>query len=42
MPRGAKQITAVLLDGAKPTGENAFKLTLVERVLSSVLAEAKG
>ena len=42
MARGAKQVTAVLLDGARPTQENAFKLTLVERTLSSVLAEAKG
>jgi xanthine dehydrogenase YagS FAD-binding subunit len=42
MPRGAKQVTAALLDGARPTQENAFKLTLVERTLSSVLAEAKG
>ena len=42
MPRGAKQVTARLLDGAKPTRENAFKLTLVERTLASVLAEAKG
>jgi xanthine dehydrogenase YagS FAD-binding subunit len=42
MPRGAKQVTARLLDGARPTKENAFKLTLVERTLASVLAEAKG
>jgi xanthine dehydrogenase YagS FAD-binding subunit len=42
LPRGAKHVTAVLLDGARPTQENAFKLTLVERTLSSVLAEAKG
>ena len=27
---------------AKPTHENAFKLTLVERTLAAVLAEAKG
>jgi xanthine dehydrogenase YagS FAD-binding subunit len=31
-----------LLDDAKPTPENAFKLSLVERTLASVLAEAKG
>jgi xanthine dehydrogenase YagS FAD-binding subunit len=42
MPRGAKQVVGRLLDGARPTKENAFKLTLVERTLSSVLAEAKG
>jgi xanthine dehydrogenase YagS FAD-binding subunit len=42
MPRGAKAVTARLLDGAKPTEENAFKLTLVERTLGAVLSEAKG
>ena len=41
MPRGAKQMTADLLDGAKPTGENAFKLTLVERTLSSCAGRSK-
>ena len=42
MPRGAKAVVATLLAGAKPTPHNAFKLKLVERVLSAVLAEAKG
>ncbi|MDB5653059.1 MAG: putative xanthine dehydrogenase, binding subunit [Tardiphaga sp.] len=42
MPRGAKAVSAVLLADAKPTHDNAFKLTLVERTLASVLAEAKG
>jgi xanthine dehydrogenase YagS FAD-binding subunit len=42
MPRGAKAVTAQLLAGAKPTHENAFKLTLVERTLGAVLAQAKG
>ncbi|MNF14661.1 hypothetical protein D3C80_2169640 [compost metagenome] len=42
MPRGAKAVTAGLLADAKPTHDNAFKLTLVERTLASVLAEAKG
>jgi len=42
MPRGAKAVTERLLAGAKPTKENAFKLKLVERALSAVLAEAKG
>ncbi len=41
LPRGAKAVTAKLLAGAKPTIENAFKLKLVERVLASVLADAK-
>ncbi|OLP57731.1 molybdopterin dehydrogenase [Xaviernesmea oryzae] len=42
LPRGAKATTAALLDGAKPTEENAFKLTLVERTLSAVLMDARG
>jgi len=42
MRRGAKQVCSILLDGAKPTQQNTFKLTLVERALSSVLAEAIG
>lgn len=42
LPRGAKATTARLLDGARPTDENKFKLALVERTLASVLAEAKG
>jgi xanthine dehydrogenase YagS FAD-binding subunit len=41
MPRGAKAVTAQLLAGAKPTNENAFKLTLVERTLGAVLAQAR-
>ncbi len=41
LPRGAKAVTARLLPGAKPTKENAFKLTLVERTLGAVLAEAR-
>ena len=42
MPRGAKSVAARLLDGAKPTRDNAFKLALVERTLAAVLTEAKG
>ena len=42
MPRGAKAVATRLLAGAKPTRENAFKLTLVERTLGAVLAQAKG
>jgi xanthine dehydrogenase YagS FAD-binding subunit len=42
MPRGAKAVTARLLTDAKPTRENVFKVTLVERTLGAVLAEAKG
>jgi xanthine dehydrogenase YagS FAD-binding subunit len=42
MPNGAKAVTAQLLAGARPTHENSFKLSLVERTLGAVLAEAKG
>ncbi|MCK1709409.1 MULTISPECIES: xanthine dehydrogenase family protein subunit M [unclassified Bradyrhizobium] len=42
MPRGAKAVAARLLDGARPTRDNVFKLALVERTLAAVLAEAKG
>jgi xanthine dehydrogenase YagS FAD-binding subunit len=41
MPRGAKAMTAELLAGARPTEDNAFKLTLVERTLGAVLAQAR-
>jgi xanthine dehydrogenase YagS FAD-binding subunit len=41
MPQGAKAVVAKLLDGAKPTHDNAFKLTLVERTLGAVLAQAR-
>ncbi|AFL53688.1 xanthine dehydrogenase YagS FAD-binding subunit [Sinorhizobium fredii] len=42
LPNGAKAVTAKLLANARPTEQNAFKLTLVERTLSAVLAEARG
>jgi xanthine dehydrogenase YagS FAD-binding subunit len=41
LPQGAKAVTARLLDGAKPTHDNAFKLPLVERTLGAVLAQAR-
>lgn len=41
MPRGAKAVTARLLDGARPTPDNAFKVQLVERTLQAVLIQAK-
>ena len=41
MPRGAKAVADQLLAGAKTTADNAFKVTLVQRTLASVLAEAK-
>ncbi|MCO6423167.1 xanthine dehydrogenase family protein subunit M [Sinorhizobium meliloti] len=42
LANGAKAVAARLLAGARPTEQNAFKLTLVERALSAVLVEAKG
>ncbi|MCA1368592.1 xanthine dehydrogenase family protein subunit M [Bradyrhizobium sp. BRP14] len=42
LPNGAKAVTAKLLANARPTEQNAFKLTLVERTLSAVLDEARG
>ncbi|MBR1196905.1 xanthine dehydrogenase family protein subunit M [Bradyrhizobium sp. AUGA SZCCT0240] len=42
LPRGARATVAQLLGDAKPTRENAFKLTLAERTLAAVLAEARG
>jgi len=41
LPHGAKAVTDRLLAGAQPTAENAFKLTLAERTLAAVLAQAK-
>jgi xanthine dehydrogenase YagS FAD-binding subunit len=42
LPRGAQAVTAKLFEGAKPTRENAFKLSLAERTLGAVLTEARG
>ncbi len=42
LPRGAKPAMAAILDGARPTQDNAFKITLAERTLASILAEARG
>ncbi|OFA07026.1 xanthine dehydrogenase family protein subunit M [Duganella sp. HH101] len=41
MPKGGKAVAEQLLAGAKTTADNAFKLTLVQRTLNAVLAEAK-
>jgi xanthine dehydrogenase YagS FAD-binding subunit len=41
LPRGAKAATAALLADARPTEQNAFKLTLVERTLDAVLTDAR-
>ncbi len=42
MPGGAKAVIERLLDDAKPTPENAFKVQLVERTLASILTETRG
>lgn len=41
MRKGAKAVAEGLLADAKPTEDNAFKLTLVERTLSAVMQQAK-
>ncbi|MGF0237664.1 FAD binding domain-containing protein [Rhodococcus sp. IEGM1300] len=41
MNQGAKAVSEQLLAGATPTDQNAFKLTLVERTLASVMAQAR-
>ncbi len=42
LANGARAFVSGLLADAKPTKDNAFKLTLVERAVASVLAEVKG
>ncbi|TPG65308.1 FAD binding domain-containing protein [Hymenobacter nivis] len=41
LPAGAKAFTAQLLQGARPTKENAYKLALVENTVAAVLNEGK-
>jgi len=41
MPHGSRAVTDVLLAGAKPAHDNAFKVTLVERTLRAVMNEAR-
>ncbi len=41
MAGGAKAVMDQLLAGAKPTRDNVFKITLAQRMLASVLADAK-
>ncbi|MEW6371859.1 MAG: xanthine dehydrogenase family protein subunit M [Pseudomonadota bacterium] len=41
MPSGANAVVDRLLEGAKPTAQNAFKVPLVQRTLESVLAEGR-
>jgi len=40
-PRGAQAVTSALLQGARTSEENAFKVPLVERTLAAAMADAK-
>ncbi|SFB09064.1 xanthine dehydrogenase YagS FAD-binding subunit [Rhizobium sp. NFR07] len=42
MPNGAATVMRKLLDGARTTEENEFKVTLAERTLAGILEETKG
>lgn len=39
LPEGAQAVMARLLNGARPTKDNAFKVTLAERTLAALLAQ---
>ena len=39
LPNGARAVMSRLLEGARPTEENAFKIALAERTLAAMLAE---
>jgi xanthine dehydrogenase YagS FAD-binding subunit len=41
LSKGAGAIAGAILDGARTTKDNAYKLTLAERTIASVLAEAR-
>ncbi|WP_448662047.1 FAD binding domain-containing protein [Sphingomonas sp. CJ20] len=41
MPQGARAVAAGAFAGARPTPDNAFKVTLAERTLASVLAQVE-
>lgn len=41
LPNGARAVAARLLEGARPTLDNSYKLSLVERTLGAVLTEAR-
>ncbi|MFW2830051.1 FAD binding domain-containing protein [Sphingomonas sp. ID0503] len=41
LPNGAKAVAARAFAGARPTHDNAMKLTLAERTLASIMAEAR-
>ena len=40
LPDGAKAVAAQLLEGARTTEHNAFKVPLVERTIAAVLIDA--
>jgi len=42
LPQGAKAVAAIALADARPTHENAFKVTLAERTLAAVISDARG
>lgn len=42
LPKGARAASSVLLSDTRPTDQNRFKIALVERTLSAVIAEARG
>jgi xanthine dehydrogenase YagS FAD-binding subunit len=42
MPNGAASVMRKLLDGARTTEENEFKVMLAERTLAGILEETKG
>ncbi|UOM33092.1 xanthine dehydrogenase family protein subunit M [Acuticoccus sp. I52.16.1] len=42
LPQGAAAAMAGILEGARPTDDNQFKVVLAERTLAAVLAEAQG
>lgn len=42
LANGARAVSEAMLEGARPTEQNRFKLDLVRRTLGAVLAEAKG
>ncbi|BCQ28173.1 xanthine dehydrogenase family protein subunit M (plasmid) [Caballeronia sp. NK8] len=42
MSEGAKTVAQELMNGARPTHDNAFKMALVERTIAYVMAQARG
>ncbi|SPB14858.1 molybdopterin dehydrogenase FAD-binding protein [Caballeronia novacaledonica] len=42
MSEGAKAVAHALMNGARPTHDNAFKMALLERTIAYVMAQARG